>query len=83
MCHNDMIVIYVFPIFILDKMNFFFILVLFLGLLPLLTNTIRCYKCDATSECKTISSRTDDYSSDNVEVIDCDYYCWKSISLGK
>ncbi len=56
---------------------------LVLGLLPLLTNSIRCYKCDATIDCKKLSSRSYGYSSDDVEVVDCEYYCWKSISLGK
>ena len=60
---------------------------LFLIQFPLSTNPIRCYKCDATNECKTInngvSSKNHDHSSDNVEIIDCEYNCWKSISLGK
>ncbi len=53
------------------------------SLLPILTNTIRCYKCDATNECRKISSKNHAYSSDDVEVVDCEYFCWKSISLGK
>ncbi len=53
------------------------------SLLPILTNTIRCYKCDATNECQKISSKNHGYSSDDVEVVDCEYFCWKSISLGK
>jgi hypothetical protein len=72
---------------ILDNMNFFWVLILLFILFPLFTNTIRCYKCDATDECKTInsglSSKNYDQSSDSVEIIDCEYYCWKSISLGK
>ncbi|UJR15962.1 hypothetical protein I4U23_002882 [Adineta vaga] len=67
-------------------MNFFWILVIFLTLFPLITNTIRCYKCDASDECKTInngvSSKNYHHSSENVEIIDCEYYCWKSVSLG-
>lgn len=68
-------------------MNFFWILGLFLILFPLYTNTIRCYKCDASSECKIInhglSSKNHYHSSDNVEIVDCEHFCWKSISLGK
>ncbi len=68
-------------------MNFFCVLMIFLVVFPVLTHTIRCYKCDATNECKTIntglSARNYDYSSDNVEVIECEENCWKSISLGK
>ena len=65
-------------------MKISFLLVLFLGGFLRLTDNIRCYKCDAElSECKTISSKTYDYASENVEVIDCEYFCWKSISLGK
>ncbi len=60
---------------------------LFLILFPLFTNTIRCYKCDASNECKIINNRlsSKNYypSSDNVEIIDCEYYCWKAVSLGK
>ncbi|CAF3670897.1 unnamed protein product [Adineta steineri] len=67
-------------------MNFLCILEVFLILYPLSTNTIRCYKCEATNECKTInndvSSKNYYHSSDNVEIIECEYYCWKSVSLG-
>jgi hypothetical protein len=64
-------------------MNLIFLLVLFLVRFPLFTKSIRCYKCDATNECKDLSTRNYGYTSDNVEIIDCEYYCWKSISLGK
>lgn len=60
--------------------------IFFLVLFPSLSNTLRCYKCDATDECKTInsafSSKNYGYSSDNVEIIDCEHYCWKSVALG-
>jgi hypothetical protein len=68
-------------------MNYFLVLVLLLVLFPLFTNSIRCYKCDATNECKIIKKnfilKNYDQSSDSVEIIDCEHYCWKSISLGK
>ncbi|CAF3606096.1 unnamed protein product [Rotaria sordida] len=67
-------------------MNFFLVSIIFIILFPLFTNTIRCYKCDATNECRTITSGLSfkgyDDTSDNVEIIDCEHYCWKSISLG-
>ncbi|CAF3440876.1 unnamed protein product [Rotaria socialis] len=67
-------------------MNFLFVLIIFIALFPSRTNSIRCYKCDATNECRTIKSGSSfknyDYLSDNVEIIDCEYYCWKSVSLG-
>lgn len=67
-------------------MKILLISVLVISVLPLLTTTIRCYKCDATNECKIMtkdsSIRSYDDSSDNVEVVDCEYNCWKSISLG-
>lgn len=72
--------------YILDQMKFLLILVLVISVLPLLTTTIRCYKCDASTECKIItkgsSIRSDEDFSDDVEIVDCEYNCWKSISLG-
>ena len=67
-------------------MNFFWASVLLVVLFPLMTNTIRCYKCDASDECRTInngvSSKNYYHASENVEIIDCEYSCWKSVSLG-
>lgn len=67
-------------------MKFLLILVLVINVLPLLTTAIRCYKCDATNECKIMtkeaSMKSFEDSSDNVEVVDCEYNCWKSVSLG-
>ncbi len=64
-------------------MILFFFVVFLLVQFPLFTNSIRCYKCDATNECKDLSLRNSGYTSENIEIIDCEYYCWKSISLGK
>lgn len=70
-----------------QMMNFSWASVLLVAVLPLTANAIRCYKCDASQECKTISnggsSKNYYHASENVEIIDCEYYCWKSISLGK
>jgi hypothetical protein len=62
-------------------MDLYLILVLFLSSFLTYSNSIRCYKCDATHECKTITS-SNLQSNDNYEIIDCEHYCWKSISLG-
>ncbi len=61
----------------LDKYLLFLIIV---SLFPTYTNPIRCYKCAKTDVCKTITN----YSlfNEKYDVIDCEYYCWKSISLG-
>jgi hypothetical protein len=56
-------------------------------LCPLLIRAIRCYKCDATDQCGNIhtdvASNYYHEQSDSVEIVDCEYFCWKSISLGK
>lgn len=56
-------------------------------LCPLVTNSIRCYKCDASDQCRSIQhgymSKDHDDPSDSLEIIDCEHYCWKSVSLGK
>ncbi len=49
-------------------------------LFPIYINTIRCYKCDTTDICKTMMNKSQ--SIDKYEIVDCEYYCWKSISLG-
>lgn len=54
---------------------------------PLFTETIRCYKCDASDECRTILNdsplRYVDEEMENLEIIDCEHFCWKAVSLGK
>ena len=54
---------------------------------PLFTETIRCYKCDASDECRTIRNdsplRYVDEEMENLEIIDCEHFCWKAVSLGK
>lgn len=64
-------------------MRFWIVLVLIVGALPQLTYPIRCYKCDASADCRMLSTRMQDYSPDNVEIIDCEHFCWKAVSLGK
>ena len=68
------------------RMKFFFRLLLLVGLCPMFLDSIRCYKCDATDRCRSIrdgyTSRHHDESSDSLEIIDCEHYCWKSVSLG-
>lgn len=68
-------------------MNVFLISFIFIIQFPLWTNSIRCYQCDGSNECKTISTdslyKNNHFSSENVEIVDCEYYCWKSVSLGK
>ncbi len=48
---------------------------------PILTNSIRCYKCDRTDACKTLTSNNSLFN-DKYDIIDCEHFCWKSISLG-
>jgi hypothetical protein len=49
-------------------------------LFPTYINTIHCYKCDATDVCKTMINKS--RSNTKYKIVDCEYYCWKSISLG-
>jgi len=62
--------------FIYTYLLFLIVVLLF----PTYTNTIHCYKCDTKDVCKTIISKLQ--SNDKYEIVDCEYYCWKSISLG-
>ena len=62
-------------------MHWFLIVVLFLITILTSTNTIRCYKCVAMGVCKGVINNNSK-SNDNYEIIDCEHYCWKSISLG-
>ena len=44
------------------------------------TNSLHCYKCDSTDLCRIQTnnlSRVAQY-----EIVQCEYFCWKSISLG-
>ncbi len=47
---------------------------------PLSTHPIRCYRCYATDICKTMTNGS--LFNDKYDIIDCEHYCWKSISLG-
>lgn len=44
------------------------------------TNTLRCYKCGATDPCKMLINKS--LSNNKYEIVDCEQYCWKSITLG-
>ena len=69
-------------------MKLLFSWVLALVLLPAWTSAVRCYQCDATDECRTVPDEVSstsyvDAAASNVEVVDCEHYCWKSVSLGR
>ncbi|CAF0783733.1 unnamed protein product [Didymodactylos carnosus] len=53
-----------------------FILCLFITI----TSSLRCYKCDASDACKNLDRHAS--LNDDIEEIECEHLCWKSVSLG-
>lgn len=45
------------------------------------TNSLRCYKCDSTDFCRMKTN--DSFVLSRYQTVQCDYFCWKSISLGR
>lgn len=60
--------------------------IFFLTIDWLIVEAVRCYKCEASDQCRSLQhgapSSIDEDGSETFEIVECEYFCWKSISLG-